>query len=135
MVPNQNILTWVFYCSVFLLLFLGTLSCWIIRIFWQFRETCFNPLQCLTWFVKIKLIKNLIFLQDGQVNMVEESIARKKKTSDANLFLVPFDRYNLSESMPLGTVCFEFLSCEMNHVTLLLKKNWLFRVCNPKVIS
>ena len=34
--------------------------------------------------------------------MVEESIARKKKTSDANLFLVPFDRYNLSESMPLG---------------------------------
>ena len=54
--------------------------------------------------------------------MVEESIARKKKTSDANLFLVPFDRYNLSESMPLGTVCFEFLSCEMNHVTQLLKK-------------
>ena len=40
--------------------------------------------------------------QDGQVNMVEESIARKKKTSDANLFMVPFDRYNLSESMPLG---------------------------------
>ena len=35
--------------------------------------------------------------------MVEESIARKKKTSDANLFLVPFDRYNLSESMPLGS--------------------------------
>ena len=34
--------------------------------------------------------------------MVEESIARKKKTSDANLFLVPFDRYNLSESMPLA---------------------------------
>ena len=51
--------------------------------------------------------------------MVEESIARKKKTSDANLFLVPFDRYNLSESMPLGTVYFEFLSCEMSHVTKL----------------
>ena len=64
----------------------------------------------------------MFFFQDGQVNMVEESIARKKKTSDANLFLVPFDRYNLSESMPLGTVCFEFLSCEMNHVTQLLKK-------------
>ena len=54
--------------------------------------------------------------------MVEESIARKKKTSDANLFLVPFDRYNLSESMPLGTVCFEFLSCEMSHVTKLKTK-------------
>ena len=39
--------------------------------------------------------------QDGQVSIVEESIARKKKTSDANLFLVPFDRYNLSD-LPLS---------------------------------
>jgi len=46
--------------------------------------------------------KVVFFDKDGQVNMVEESIARKKKTSDANLFMVPFDRYNLSESMPLA---------------------------------
>ena len=41
-------------------------------------------------------------LQDGQVNMVEESQTRKKKSSEANLFLVPFDRYNLSDTMPLS---------------------------------
>ena len=34
--------------------------------------------------------------------MVEESQTRKKKSSEANLFLVPFDRYNLSDTMPLS---------------------------------
>jgi len=34
--------------------------------------------------------------------MVEESQTRKKKNSEANLFLVPFDRYNLSDTMPLS---------------------------------
>ena len=32
--------------------------------------------------------------------MVEESQQRKRK-SEANLFVVPFGRYNLSETMPL----------------------------------
>merc|ERR1712109_1592 len=46
--------------------------------------------------------KVVFFDKDGQVNMVEESQTRKKKSSEANLFLVPFDRYNLSDTMPLS---------------------------------
>merc|ERR1712156_887414 len=46
--------------------------------------------------------KVVFFDKDGQVNMVEESQTRKKKNSEANLFLVPFDRYNLSDTMPLS---------------------------------
>ena len=49
----------------------------------------------------LDLYFTLLNFQDGQVSIVEESIARKKKTSDANLFLVPFDRYNLSD-LPLS---------------------------------
>merc|ERR1712156_80888 len=46
--------------------------------------------------------KVVFFDKDGQVNMVEESQTRKKKSSEANLFLVSFDRYNLSDTMPLS---------------------------------
>ena len=45
--------------------------------------------------------KVVFFDKDGQVNIVEES-QTKKKRSEANLFFVPFDRYNLSETMPLS---------------------------------
>lgn len=47
---------------------------------------------------KFKLV---FFDKDGQVNIVEESQSKKKK-SEANLFFVPFERYNLSDSMPLS---------------------------------
>lgn len=46
--------------------------------------------------------KVVFFDKDGQVNIVEESQTRKKKSSEANLFLVPFDRYNLSDTMQLS---------------------------------
>ena len=44
------------------------------------------------------------FFQDGQVNLVEESQTKPKlkKCSEANLFLVPFDHYNLSDTMQLS---------------------------------
>ena len=47
---------------------------------------------------KFKLV---FFDKEGQVNIVEESQSKKKR-SEANLFFVPFDLYNLSESMPLS---------------------------------
>ena len=37
----------------------------------------------------------------GHVTMVEES-QKKKKQSEANLYIVPFCRYNLNESMPMS---------------------------------
>jgi len=46
--------------------------------------------------------KVIFFDKEGQVNLVEESQRKKKKSSEANLFLVPFERYNLSEGMPLS---------------------------------
>ena len=42
----------------------------------------------------------VFFDNSGHVTMVEESQQRKRK-SEANLFVVPFGRYNLSETMPL----------------------------------
>lgn len=45
--------------------------------------------------------KVVFFDSDGQVAMVEES-QTKKKRSEANLVLVPFERYNLNEIMPLA---------------------------------
>ena len=45
--------------------------------------------------------KVVFFDKDGQVNLVEESQGKKKK-SEANLFLVPFERYNLTDTMPLS---------------------------------
>ena len=45
--------------------------------------------------------KVVFFDKEGQVNIVEESQSKKKR-SEANLFFVPFDHYNLSESMPLS---------------------------------
>ena len=49
-------------------------------------------------------IFEILFFQDGQVNLVEESQAKPKlkKCSEANLFLVPFDHYNLSDTMQLS---------------------------------
>ena len=46
----------------------------------------------------------ILFFQDGQVNLVEESQTKPKlkKCSEANLFLVPFDHYNLSDTMQLS---------------------------------
>ena len=44
--------------------------------------------------------KVVFFDNSGHVTMVEESQQRKRK-SEANLFVVPFGRYNLSETMPL----------------------------------
>merc|ERR1711936_1074588 len=45
--------------------------------------------------------KVVFFDNDGHVTMVEESQQRKRK-SEANMYVVPFARYNLSESMPLS---------------------------------
>jgi hypothetical protein len=45
--------------------------------------------------------KIVFFDMKGDVTMVEESQQRKRK-SEANLYVVPFARYNLSESMPLS---------------------------------
>ena len=44
--------------------------------------------------------KVVFFDNQGHVTMVEES-QKKKKQSEANLYVVPFCRYNLNESMPL----------------------------------
>ena len=45
--------------------------------------------------------KVVFFDNEGHVTMVEESQQRKRK-SEANLYVVPFGRYNLSETMPLS---------------------------------
>lgn len=45
--------------------------------------------------------KVVFFDNQGHVTMVEESQQRKRR-SEANLFVVPFCRYNLSETMPLS---------------------------------
>lgn len=45
--------------------------------------------------------KVVFFDNQGHVTMVEESQQRKRK-SEANLYVVPFGRYNLSETMPLS---------------------------------
>ncbi len=45
--------------------------------------------------------KVVFFDNDGNVTMVEESQKRRKR-SEADLFVVPFGRYNLMESMPLA---------------------------------
>lgn len=45
--------------------------------------------------------KVVCFDNDGNVTMVEES-QKRKKHSEANLYVVPFGRYNLIESMPLS---------------------------------
>ena len=45
--------------------------------------------------------KVVFFDNQGHVTMVEES-QKKKKQSEANLYIVPFCRYNLNESMPLS---------------------------------
>jgi len=45
--------------------------------------------------------KVVFFDNQGHVTMVEESQQRRRK-SEANLFVVPFGRYNLSETMPLS---------------------------------
>ncbi|TRY68205.1 hypothetical protein TCAL_06941 [Tigriopus californicus] len=45
--------------------------------------------------------KVVFFDNDGHVTMVEES-QKRKKHSDANLYVVPFGRYHLMESMPLS---------------------------------
>lgn len=42
----------------------------------------------------------MFFDNDGHVTMVEES-QKKRKHSEANLFVVPYGRYNLIETMPL----------------------------------
>ena len=45
--------------------------------------------------------KVIVFDSQGNVQIVEESqLSGKKKTSQANLHLLPFERYNLSEGMP-----------------------------------
>lgn len=47
--------------------------------------------------------KLVFFDKEGQVNMVEESQqGKKKKNSEANLFFVPFERYNHTDTMPLS---------------------------------
>jgi hypothetical protein len=45
--------------------------------------------------------KVVFFDKEGHVTMVEESQKRKKQ-SDANLYVVPYGRYNLIETMPLS---------------------------------
>ena len=45
--------------------------------------------------------KVVFFDNQGHVTMVEES-QKKKKQSEANLYVVPFCRYNLNESMPMS---------------------------------
>ena len=45
--------------------------------------------------------KVVFFDNDGNVTMVEES-QKRKKHSEANLYVVPYGRYNLIESMPLS---------------------------------
>ena len=43
----------------------------------------------------------VFFDTEGHVTMQEESQQRKRK-SEANMYVVPFPHYNLSESMPLS---------------------------------
>ena len=45
--------------------------------------------------------KVVFFDTEGHVTMQEESQQRKRK-SEANMYVVPFPHYNLSESMPLS---------------------------------
>jgi hypothetical protein len=45
--------------------------------------------------------KVVCFDNDGNVTMVEES-QKRKKHSESNLYVVPFGRYNLIETMPLS---------------------------------
>lgn len=45
--------------------------------------------------------KIVFFDQEGHVTMVEES-QQNKRASEANLYVVPYGRYNLMESMPLS---------------------------------
>jgi hypothetical protein len=45
--------------------------------------------------------KVVFFDNDGNVTMVEES-QKRKKHSEANVYIVPFARYHLIESMPLS---------------------------------
>lgn len=45
--------------------------------------------------------KVVFFDNDGHVTMVEES-QKRKRHSEANLYVVPYGRYNLIESMPLN---------------------------------
>lgn len=45
--------------------------------------------------------KIVFFDQEGHVTMVEES-QQSKRASEANLYVVPFGRYNLMETMPLS---------------------------------
>lgn len=47
--------------------------------------------------------KVVFFDNDGHVTMVEES-QKKKRQSEANLYVVPYGRYNLSETMPLSMI-------------------------------
>jgi hypothetical protein len=45
----------------------------------------------------------VFFDNQGHVTMVEESqVSTRKRKSEANMFVVPFGRYNLSETMPLS---------------------------------
>lgn len=47
--------------------------------------------------------KVVFFDNQGHVTMVEESqVSTRKRKSEANMFVVPFGRYNLSETMPLS---------------------------------
>ena len=55
--------------------------------------------------------------------MVEESQQRKRK-SEANLFVVPFGRYNLSETMPLTMM--KRLDEEVPPVFMILGKMYFF---------
>ena len=43
--------------------------------------------------------KVVFFDTDGAVKLLEESQIKRKKTTEANLIFVPFDRYNMSEGL------------------------------------
>ena len=67
--------------------------------------------------------------------MVEESQQRKRK-SEANLYVVPFGRYNLSETMPLSMMkrldeevppVFMILDTFDKDVKSLLPGKWAFK--------
>ena len=45
--------------------------------------------------------KVVFFDNEGHVTMVEES-QKRKRHSESNLYVVPFGRYNLSETMPMS---------------------------------
>lgn len=63
---------------------------------------------------KFKLV---FFDSQGSVCMVEES-QRKKRQSEANLYCVPFQRYNLNESMPMSML--KQLDAEVPPVFMIL---------------